>query len=109
MGRGPYNDRMAERVICDSCGSTIAPHGHYIVRIDVFADPAVPSTTAEAIEETDFESQMKELMDEMQHLSADELQDQVHRRYEYRLCDACRKRFQANPLGLPRVKRVNSN
>ena len=42
----------------------------------------------------------------MEHASADELQDQVFRRLEFRLCRPCQMQFLANPLGKPR-KLVN--
>jgi hypothetical protein len=38
----------------------------------------------------------------MKGMSADELQDQVHRRFEYKLCRVCQMRFLVNPLGKPR-------
>src|SRR4051812_30116369 len=31
---------MADRVTCELCGVSVPPHAHYIVRIDVFADPS---------------------------------------------------------------------
>jgi hypothetical protein len=100
---------MADRIICDICGQMIPPHGHYIVRMDIFADPAMPAMSAEEIAETDFQSQLAELLEEMKHLSAEDLQDQVHRRFEFRVCRFCQMRFLANPLGLPRQTRSNRN
>ena len=100
---------MAERVLCDICGQPVTTHGHYVVRIDVFADPAMPAMSAEEMAETDFDAKLAELMEEMKHLSAEELQDQVHRRFEYRLCRLCQVRFLANPLGLPRRVRSGKN
>ena len=32
----------------------------------------------------------------------DDLQDQVHRRFEFKLCRPCQAKFLANPLGRPR-------
>lgn len=90
------------RVICDLCNRPLPPHGHYIVRIDVYADPEMPAVTSEEMEEADYHAAMKELMEQMKGMSADELQDQVHRRFEFRLCRACQMRFLANPLGKPR-------
>jgi hypothetical protein len=93
-----------ERVICEVCGANVQPHAHYVVRIDVFADPSVPAVTSDELEEMDFESTLEKLMAQMQHMSADDLQDGVHRRFEYRLCPSCHKQFLANPLGLPRQR-----
>jgi len=92
----------SERVMCDVCGAGVQPHGHYVVRIDVFADPSMPGVTSEEMEETDFDATYEKLLKQMEQMTADDLQDGVHRRFEYRLCPSCHKQFLANPLGLPR-------
>ena len=97
------------RVLCDLCDRPVAPHGHYVVRIDVFADPAMPAVTAEEMEEADYQQAMRELIEQMKHLSADDLQDQVARQFEFKLCRPCQMRFLANPLGKPRHRRVGAN
>jgi hypothetical protein len=89
-------------VECALCGREVEVHESYVVRIDVFADPSMPATTAEELAAADFDQQVADLLEQMKHLSADELQDDVHRRFEYRLCRPCQRRFLANPLGKPR-------
>jgi len=100
---------MAGPVICDLCGRRIPPHAHYVVRIDVFADPSMPATTSDELEEADLAAAMKELFEQMKQLSADELQDQVHRHFEYKLCRPCQVRFLVNPLGKPRTSKAGKN
>ena len=100
---------MAPRVLCDLCNRPVSPHGHYIVRIDVFADPEMPAVSADEMEEADYQEAMKALIEQMNGLSADDLQDQVHRRFEYKLCRPCQMRFLVNPLGKPRQQRPASN
>ena len=97
------------RILCDLCDRPISPHGHYIVRIDVFADPDMPAVTSEEMAEADYQQAMNELIEQMKGMSAEELQDQVHRRMEFKLCRPCQMRFLANPLGKPRTRRVASN
>ena len=97
------------RILCDLCDRPVSPHGHYIVRIDIFADPAMPAVTAEEMEEADYQQAMRELMEQMKHMSADDLQDQVHRSFEFKLCRACQMRFLVNPLGKPRDLRMGKN
>ena len=63
----------------------------------------------EELEETDFGETLDKLLEEMKGLTADDLQDGVHRRFEYRLCPACHRRFLANPLGKPRDMRAGKN
>jgi hypothetical protein len=93
---------MSDRVTCDLCERQIPTHASYVVRMDVFADPAMPEMTTEELEEADFDETLDNLLDEMKGMTADDLQDGVHRRFEYRLCPACHRRFLANPLGKPR-------
>ena len=93
---------MAKRVMCDLCNRPVSQHGHYIVKIDVYADPEMPAVTSEEMQEADYQQAMKELMEQMQGMTADELQDQVHRRFEFKLCRPCQMRFLVNPLGKPR-------
>jgi hypothetical protein len=61
------------------------------------------------MEETNYQQAMAELIEQMKGLSADELQDQVARRFEFKLCRACQMRFLANPLGKPRIRRTGAN
>ena len=100
---------MPARVLCDLCGRAIPPGAHYVVKIDVYADPSAPSMSTEELEETDFDQTFADLIEEMKHLSADDLQDDVHRRFEYRICRPCQRKFLANPLGKPRESRDGAN
>src|SRR5438105_12295874 len=94
-----------QRVICDLCGTIIPPHAHYVVKIDVYADPSMPPLDTAELAEQDPEQTMADLMAELQQYTADDLQDQVHRRFEYRICRECQMNFIANPLGKPRRQR----
>ncbi len=100
---------MGSESNCELCGRAIPPHGHYVVRIDVFADPELPELTAEEVAKLNFDAEMKKLLEQMRHLSEEELQDQVHRRFEYKICRPCQVKFLANPLGKPREKGVGGN
>jgi hypothetical protein len=98
-----------DRVLCDICGVRVEPHAHYLVRIDIFADPSMPNVTSDELEEKDFDHAFAQLIEQMKHMSADELQDQVHRRFEYRVCPTCQRKLIANPLGLPRQTKTAHN
>jgi hypothetical protein len=95
---------MAESTVCDICGADTPPNAHYVVRIDVYADPSVPEMSTEELEAANFDAQLDKLLEHMKHLSAEDLQDDVHRRFEFTLCRPCQRRFLVNPLGLPRVR-----
>jgi hypothetical protein len=101
---------MAERVLCDLCGRLIPPHAHYVVRMEVYADPTMPAVDSEELEEKDLQAEWAKLMDELKNYTAEELQDQVHRSFEFKLCRPCQVRFLINPLGKPRQQeRPGSN
>jgi hypothetical protein len=93
---------MSQRVTCDLCGTVVAPHAHYVVKMEVFADPSIPDLHPEDWDEKPPAEELKKLLAELEKFSADELQDQVHRAFEFRLCPACQRAFIANPLGKPR-------
>ena len=80
-----------------------------MVRIDVFADPSVPAIQTEDLEEMDAEGSIAGLIEQMKSMSADDLQDGVHRRFEYRLCGDCQRLYLANPLGKPRHRKPGEN
>jgi hypothetical protein len=80
-----------------------------VVKIEVFADPAMPAVTADEMEEADYQAAMAELLAQMKEMSAEDLQDQVHRSFEFKLCRACQMRFLVNPLGKPRRVRTGKN
>jgi hypothetical protein len=97
-----------EYTVCDLCGNAMAPHEHYVVRIDVFADPTIPAMTAADLEAGN-DDDLARLLEKMKNMSAEELQDQVHRRVEFRICKACHAPYLANPLGKPRGVRMTQN
>jgi hypothetical protein len=87
------------RFICDRCGMTIPPHAQYIVKMEVYADPTLPEVSADDLEETDYARRMEELLAEMEGISAEELEESVHWRREFRICRPCQRALLKNPLG----------
>lgn len=85
------------------------PYESFVVRIDVFADPSLPPITGDELAAINSSQSMSELLEEMKNMSADELQDGVHRRFEYRLCPKCQRDYLANPLGMPRKREAGRN
>lgn len=94
---------------CDLCRAPLAAGTHYVVRVDVFADPAMPSMTGDELAKMDLAAEIDALLKQMSTMSTDELQDAVHRRFEYRVCAACHRKVLANPLGMPRERRPGEN
>ena len=100
---------MGSESNCELCGRAIPPHAHYVVRIDVFADPSLPELSADEVAKSNFDQELKKLVEEMKLMSEEELADQVHRRFEYRICRPCQVKFLINPLGKPRRKSAGEN
>lgn len=80
-----------------------------MVRIEVFADPEMPEMEAHTLANKDFQKEIAQLIEQMKHLTADDMQDQVHRRFEFTLCRPCQIRFIINPLGKPRTRPPGHN
>jgi hypothetical protein len=81
---------------------TIPPHAHYVVKIEVYADPTLPAVSADDLAEMDYARRMQELLAEMEGLSSEELEDSVHWRREFRICRPCQVALLKNPLGAER-------
>ena len=94
---------------CDLCDDVLPPHGFYMVRMDVFAEPSVPPVTGDELDEMDPGRTMDKLIEQMKGMTPEELQDQVHRRFEFCVCGECQKKLLANPLGKPRDQRAGEN
>jgi hypothetical protein len=90
---------MPGRFICDRCGNTIAPHAHYIVKMQVYADPSLPAVSLDDLEETDYANRMAELLKQMEKISAEQLEDAVYWQREFKICRSCQMRLIGDPLG----------
>jgi hypothetical protein len=97
-----------EFAACDLCGNAMAPHEHYVVRIDIYADPEMPEMSSADLNAAG-DGAMAKLLEKMKHMSAQELEEQVHKRVEFKICRACHGPYLANPLGKPRRVGVGSN
>jgi ribosomal protein L40E len=86
------------RFICDRCGMTIPPHAHYIVKIEIYADPTLPDISADDLEEADYAKRMADLLKEMESLSQEQLEDAVHWQRDFKICRACQLHLIKNPL-----------
>ncbi len=95
---------------CAVCARRLAAGRFYVVRVDVFADPSPePIDTSAGPGEAGYVESVEEILAQMEGMSADELQDQVARRFEYHVCPSCQQAILRNPLGLPRQKRLSEN
>jgi hypothetical protein len=94
---------------CDICGTLVELPESFVVRIDVYADPTIPDISSEDLAKLDLNAALAEAAEAAEHMTVEDLQDGVHRRFEYRLCARCHPGFLANPLGMPRKARAHAN
>lgn len=100
---------MADDVRCDLCDRDVNLYASYVVRIDVFAEPSVPPLTTEDLAAADFGQAVQDLVAQTEGWTAEDAEDSVHKRFEFRVCPACQKVLLSNPLGKPRVVREGTN
>jgi hypothetical protein len=93
---------------CAICAAALTAGAGYVVRIDIFADPAW-SESEFGESHADIQESLTDIINQAASMTADELQDGVHRRFEYRICSQCQRKLLANPLGLPRISCDASN
>ncbi len=98
---------MAKSYTCAMCGRRVPADASYIVRIEVISDPTVPAIAGDSM--PDATDELEKLIEQMKHMSAAELQDQVYRKLEYRLCPKCQPLYLAKPIPRPRPARPAHN
>jgi hypothetical protein len=87
-------------VFCARCAAELEPGTgtFFRVTIEAVADPTPPAISAEELT-TDIRKRIKDLLQQMQDLSAQEAMDQVYRRLTLYLCGPCYRQWIENPAG----------
>jgi hypothetical protein len=98
---------MAKLFTCAMCGKRVPQDASYIVRIEVISDPTVPPVTTGSM--PDASEELERLIDQINSMSADELEDQVYRKMEFRLCSRCQPFYLAKPIQRRRSSRASHN
>ncbi len=85
---------------CLRCSAPIRPGRgeHYEVLVVAVADPHPPVLTEEDLQQ-DLDQQWRELLSQVEHLSAQEAQNQVYRRVQFPLCQRCFRQWIEDPTG----------
>jgi hypothetical protein len=86
----------------------IEPGSGYCVKIEAFADSEMPPISTDGPPYALGEVDIAELLDQIREMSTEELQDGVHREFQFQLCPDCHRDFLANPLGRPRRIQVGA-
>ncbi len=93
-------DAHEAHLFCHRCGAQLAPgEGNwYVVRIEAFADPTPPPLEGDG-DAFDVGEEIDRLIEEMRHMSEQELMDQVYRRLTLHLCGRCYRDWIESPAG----------
>jgi len=85
-------------LLCHRCGAALTPGegNFYVIRIEAIADPT-PPTLSEHDFEIDINAEIEKLLEEMKHMSPQELMDQVYRRLTIHLCGPCYRTWIEDP------------
>ncbi|MBN1809135.1 MAG: hypothetical protein JW909_08705 [Planctomycetes bacterium] len=88
---------------CAVCGKGLEPDRCYIVRIEGFHTPETRDFSLEDIEKITGR-EIEELAAEIGRAGAEgfiELEEEVYKRYTFRMCRECYKRYISRPLPYP--------
>lgn len=88
-------------VFCDRCLRELTPGvgDFYVIRIDAVADPSPPVLEPSDLGRGDLADEMRELIRDMENMSAREAMDQVARGLTIHLCRRCYVVWIENPAG----------
>ncbi len=89
----------ADGLICHRCGCvlTCGEGSFYVVKIEAFADPSPPTLDTNEPSKL-LSTEINELIEQMSHLSEQELMDQVYRRLVLLMCRPCYEQWIEDPL-----------
>lgn len=87
-------------LICNRCAQMLRPGegNFYVIKVEAFADPTPPDLSDEYLS-ADLEKEIKDLIEEAERFSEQEMMDQVYRRLTFYLCGPCYRKWIENPTG----------
>ena len=88
-------------LICDRCGRTLLydEDHRYVVRIEVFA-AYDPLEVAGDDLKRDRRAELEELVEQMNAMSDEEIEEGIHKTFEFNLCTECQRRYIKDPLSI---------
>ncbi len=98
--------------LCDRCGKEIPPtQTRFSLHMQLFASKE-NLYFSESDLQKDLREEMAQLIRQMERMDPEQLNDEVYVRYEFDVCNACRKElyFQFRrqlPLDFPKIERYN--
>ena len=87
------------RYECDKCGRHMGANDmqRFIVKLEVYAAAGHVELDPEAV--ADPQAELTAVLDELAVADPDEVEDQTYRAFRFDVCDTCRRKLLAKPLG----------
>ncbi len=87
------------RYECDKCGRPMTANDRqrFIVKMEIYA--AADHIDLDRDAPADPKRAMAEVLDQLAAADPDEVEDQTYRAFRFDVCDACRRKLLARPLG----------
>ncbi|MBI4718368.1 MAG: hypothetical protein HY763_11225 [Planctomycetes bacterium] len=87
------------RYECDRCGESLGANDarRFIVKFEIFAAAGHVELSDDARD--DPQSELDAVMRQLAEADPDEMEDQTYRSFRFDVCDDCRKKLIAHPLG----------
>jgi hypothetical protein len=87
------------RYECDKCGKPLPANdaSRFIVKLEVYA--AIGQLDLGKVSESDTQSQLQDVLEELRTADPGDVEDQTYRSFRFDVCDACRRKILAKPLG----------
>ncbi len=87
------------RYECDKCGQSMGPNdsARYIVKLEIYAAAGNIEMSDDALANP--ADELANVLDALKSADPDDVEDQTYRCLRFDLCDECRKKLLAEPLG----------
>ena len=92
---------------CDMCGKPLLVEDQvrYVVKIEVYAAYDTMDITEEDLEEDHIE-EMRELVEDMEDMTTEEVEEGVYKTLRFDLCPRCKAIYLSDPLSQKQGRRI---
>jgi len=93
---------------CDMCGKPllVEEQVRYVVKIEVYAAYDTMDITDEDLEEDHIE-EMRELVEDMEDMTTEEVEEGVYKTLRFDLCPGCKAIYLCDPLSQTQGRRIS--
>ena len=87
------------RYLCDKCGASMGANDpqRFIVKFEIYAAAGPVDLAADS--EKNLQGELASVLNHLATADPDEMEDQTYRSLRFDVCDTCRRKLLARPLG----------